>query len=548
MLKPIYLGPMNRPGDDVYTMNAMFPAVYFERETLFYLGEKDLEIKKNKSREKEKADFLRSFTIANKAEGVSTFGKPLDAERMCYHSIKINPRAFDAQRVLILSHSKLIDYDTIICSLREQLCVMRSAFKTNFQRKSGNFNDTVETHPYLRALEAIAKTSLIYKQLDIQTFALEEMIRLDHSDFLRARDPLLSCYLQILGKQQRGIEVYPKRSIEDVEQFMYQSFGYDFEDSLFTDSPCEYMFRFAQVVIAYAKGKEEWKTMLKNLEKDNKSMFKSIFEEVEDSPQCADQLLLPNAEESPEISVARLQFYFKNAAYQWPDFIVEARNILRETKDSIFQKIVESKINDDKPQSEEYLLRTKETAQTNLDLGRDGLRKRSFKQALTSFSLAKTAYTDAARNPKRWYTAPDVPFAVATNRSTAAAQLSMWDIARIDARYSLAMKPDHIKTYERLPDIASGFYCPQIRKELEELLDDVKANPEKTQEEWKEFANRGIALISLDTLISSRLDYFTLQYKKGVIDRGIDDLYTTINYPDYPTLPWVHGDFFEKEM
>ena len=530
--KQIYLGPLDKPGDTNYEIYCMFPNLYWEREIICSLMKE------------EKKDLIRSFTIANKAEGVFSCGNNTEAEKMCYHAIKLNAHIFDSHRVLALTLLQFNDYDTVLCLLRELLSFERICLKDHFLRKAGDFYENHETRPYLRTLETIAFVANKGNYLDVQTFALEEMLRLDHTDFYCARDLLLSCYLRLLARKKNGLTIYPERNIEDIENFMYHGFGYTKEDSLFTFSSHEYMFRFAEMALQYYKQDQKWKEFCISLEKDNKSMFKQIFNEEKDLASNFDSVLLGNSEETPEFATGRLQLFLREIVKDWPDLLQEMHALLR--KDTKLNKTSKTST---QPKTQKELEALRSLAEEKLNQGRKDLASKDFMKALTNFSASKKLFTESYGNPKRWYSVPDMPFAIVTNRSTAAAMSQMWDLARLDARFSLQMKPDHIRTYDRLIDFISAFYCneyPVIKKELQQILKEVHAKPERPKEEWAKLSKRACSLISIQTLMLARCDLLRGEVKMKVLDTGIDDLYTPINYNNYPDLPWLHQDIHEK--
>jgi hypothetical protein len=114
-------------------------------------------------------------------------------------------------------------------------------------------------------------------------------------------------------------------------------------------------------------------------------------------------------------------------------------------------------------------------------------------------------------------------------------------MVRIDSRYTLVIKPDHVRTYERMAKIAQAYSCPELIPRINALVDEVKAEGEKSQAEWRRLAQRGIALLSLSTIIAARTGGLTDEFLEERIRIGIEDMYTPANVGAdvYPVLPWL---------
>jgi hypothetical protein len=90
-------------------------------------------------------------------------------------------------------------------------------------------------------------------------------------------------------------------------------------------------------------------------------------------------------------------------------------------------------------------------ADDELRMGREALAANNAGDAMKHFMPGLNFHS------RRWYV--DAEFAIASNRATAAADLGHCGLARIDSRYTLAMKPDHVWTYERIPKILEAHCC-----------------------------------------------------------------------------------------
>jgi hypothetical protein len=120
--------------------------------------------------------------------------------------------------------------------------------------------------------------------------------------------------------------------------------------------------------------------------------------------------------------------------------------------------------------------------------------------------------------------------------------MGYWGLARMDARFTLVMKPDHLRTYEKMPRIMKAHFCPQLVPRIERLLQEVhRLNQGSDEEEWQRVAGLGIALLSLTTIIQARIGEVTEEFLEEMVRVGINDMYCPINVPGdvHPLLPWV---------
>jgi hypothetical protein len=103
------------------------------------------------------------------------------------------------------------------------------------------------------------------------------------------------------------------------------------------------------------------------------------------------------------------------------------------------------------------------------------------------------------------------------------------------------MKPDHVRTYERMPRIVEAHFCPQLLPRVKGLLDEVHADEEKSAEDWERMSRMGIALLSLSVMIAARTRKITEAYLDEMCQLGIEDMYTPVNVPAaaHPLLPWL---------
>lgn len=128
----------------------------------------------------------------------------------------------------------------------------RPFFKDEFEKEAGNFYQLSHTRPYIRTLTDMAKTALRGDQLDAAIYAYEECLRLNRHDNIVNRDPLLCCYVKLIGRLHRHPKTTKlKRTIEQVQQFI-DAILYD-DVTLFNKDTLTV--RWAQICLAYIQKK-----------------------------------------------------------------------------------------------------------------------------------------------------------------------------------------------------------------------------------------------------------------------------------------------------
>ena len=177
-----------------------------------------------------------------------------------------------------------------------------------------------------------------------------------------------------------------------------------------------------------------------------------------------------------------------------------------------------------------------------LERGRTAHRSQNYPKAITLFTMSKRYFVEAMKPAQRWYL--NAPFALLSNRGTCAEYCNQWTLARHDTRFTLMMKPDHIRSYQRLPKIAQQFNAPKLKVMLEDLLKIVKFGyRERSENEWLKLARKAVALISLRAIVLSRIDRLDEKKIEELINDGIEDMYTSCNVGAdvMEPLPWL-GD------
>lgn len=177
-------------------------------------------------------------------------------------------------------------------------------------------------------------------------------------------------------------------------------------------------------------------------------------------------------------------------------FLIQSRALFRQADSSFKKKVQDSCshfIDYISPESKRWF-----TAQKNdfLNKGREKLQLHQYQEACSNFSSAKRYCLDISYpSLKTWPSFAD--FAIFSNRATVAWNLRRWNLCRIDIRWTLSLKADHIKSYEKAPQVAKSFSSRELENIFQEIVDNIHQNPRKTSQEWNILANKVIALLSV---------------------------------------------------
>lgn len=296
----------------------------------------------NSAREDMTPEKERAFTIAHKARTAMELGKYKDADKMAFHALTIDPLCVDAWRVFSKSMNQTCEGDTVICSLRELLYFSRQFYQKEIKECDGMFYSVSYTRPYIRILSDIAMTAFQSSQLDVTIYAYEEILRLNIRDNTGARNPLLACYLKIIGRIKRIPSTKPVRTIQHAEQLMYGKID---TESVFEDE--NLTVRWAKICIAYIRNKN-WKDIAKEEFEKNDLIFKFVFNEIDqiqpEDPNHPDSYRSGSKSEE----VRMLGGMIKEAMKDWPDFIIELCKFI---KGKVSQQFID-KVNEETPDPE----------------------------------------------------------------------------------------------------------------------------------------------------------------------------------------------------
>lgn len=490
-------------------------------------------------------EYIKAFTIANKADDAIDKGDIAEAEKMAYHALRIDPTCIDAWRIFTRLMNQYSDGDTIICALREILAIAREIFNEEFE-ETGMFYKISSTRPYMRLLCEIGNSAQQGDKCDTAIYAFEEMIRLNHSDNMGMRENLLAMYLKMIGRKLRGDETIPIRTIEQAEELINAKLPAADFYPLWGEDPDDVIIRWARIMIAYAR-KEDWKEMAKREYNRSQWAFKLVFNEIESVPPSDSQLPLNQFNMRNDQDMTRkVEEEITIMIVDWPDFVIQLHDMFRKPDKGFNKKIREKTPNFRYDISRENKSQVSTIMNLFLEKGRQELTAKHFQQATEIFSMCKRSCIEQALPSHRWYI--NAPFAIASNRATCSAFLGRWDFCRIDTRYTLLMKPDHVRSYERLPKIAQAFYADQLANIFSDMIKEIKSNQETSPGEWKQYANKAIGLLSLSAIVYSRQGRLDEERIEVFMRIGIEDAYTSVNVPIdlHPILPWLTENDFES--
>ncbi|OHT07993.1 hypothetical protein TRFO_23702 [Tritrichomonas foetus] len=496
---------------------------------------------------------VRAFTIANKAKVAIEKNDIRQAERMGYHAITIDPDCVDGWRIFSTTLYPLCDGDTVICAIREVIKFARSKYRKTYVGDQGTIYSICCSRPYVRILMDLASIAANSEQFDVVIYACEEGLRLNYRDNKSARNLLLFCYLKLLGRGMKyPMHVKPHRTVDHIHELINDFLK---EDPLFENA--NLVVRWSEILLAYytenhlnkqPDAGKDWRSLVTAENNKNDVIFKVVFGELDVNnipPSC---LEYPLSYESGNKNDDCIHFGndLKECLRDWPSFLIDLWRYMRGSVPKSFIHDVESSApNPQRELTPEYKAHKQAVGENYLQKGRIELENGKFVAALRSFSFSKFMYFKAAQPSRRWYL--NTPFAVVSNRATCAYLLRMWNLARIDSRYTLVMKPDHIQTYKRLPKFAEVYKARQLQSEFEAIAKDVASNHEKKKEnEWQEMAKTVIGLLSITALTLAAKNKLKQKARDQAIAVGIEDMYTPVNIDwDIPHMSWLNKENME---
>ena len=485
----------------------------------------------------------KAFTIANKVDVALEQCRIEDAIKMAFHAFKIDPISLDAVRVLAKIIFKIGDYDSAICATREAIGFIRENIIDLFELKDGNFYQEIDTRPYIRALNQLAYLARRSGRYLLQVQSFEEILRLNNKDNTGARDKLIGAYITLFFAK------IPQRNYKHLVDFMNVKLTKE-QENIFGSDKEEVAIRWGKIGMEYSKG-GNWQKLAIQEYKRSEWLFRYFNREISFIPEAEKRGSIANGYVigSDMDDARKIVDYMEPAAWINPQFVIDLYSLINQGQNEKFNEKTKEYAKTKYPNYTEEELN--QIVQRDLDAGREMLKVKNFikaeryfnscRNALSQIAFLKGSYRVLSINP---------PFAVFSNRLTCACQLRHWNLARVDARFLLSIKPDHARAYAILPDIAEAYLCPNLKEEFINLNNSIKENPPQSIEQWKEYAATAVGLLSMDAIIDARYEKLTDEDKAIYIERGIEDFYTPSNVSEemYPLLPYMSEQDLELSV
>ena len=477
-------------------------------------------------------------------------------------AMAMNPECTDAYLARLLAMTRLVDGDTVLYGLRELLGRAQEMYCLYFSERV--CYQMTRSRPYIRILMAIGSVAYAINRIDLATEAYEVVIGANGSDAPNARNPLVSCYLILIGLIRRGQTVDLIRTATHLEELV--NLEHEGRD-VFGEDKVEPMKRWARIFLIYMQTgpTAEWERLVRREFRASEDLVLNILD-----PVCVEKNPIPKVffdtderdfedvidngvenednendrvyEMLPPIEDFTTSDYLKRAMKQWPDMASAIRKVLKlESQDeqvSATQSIDSlNRVNDEEARDKECHRKIEEL----INESRIAIQEGRYRDGIDACTKAKQIVLGMIPTSERWY--EHASFVIASNRATCAALLEEWELARLDSMITLMMKPDHIRTYERLPRIASAMFSPRLADFSRRWLDGMKA-VSADDTDWEENAQMGIALMRLIVIWSSRLaDNWT----KEPQHHGVGEFFTPIYWYRNKLPPYLSSDDFPRE-
>ena len=454
-------------------------------------------------------------------------GRFEESKKKAQKALSLNPECTDAYLARLLAMTQLVDGDTVLYGLRELLGKAHQIYSFYMNASCRICYQLTRTRPYIRILMAIGCVAYGMNRIHTATQAYEVVLGMNGTDAPNARHPLVSCYLIIIGLQRQGECLKVKRTATHLKELLrleHQGI------SVFGPDEQEPMKRWAQIFLSYMQAgpKDRWENLVLEEWRRDKEFVQAIlnpihvckspipkvffdtddrnFEDVIDPSVSKKKINDRVYEMLPPIDDFTTTDYLKRAMKEWPDMARHMRELLGLT--------YEDEIAQDAPDSHRKTLdgEVRETQERKyqqmieelIHESRRAIEEGRYRDGLDACTKAKQIVLAIFPTTERWF--EHAKFMIASNRATCASLLEEWEIARLDSMITLVMKPDHLRTYERLPRIASVMFCPVLTKALRRIADDCKSSDSCNEEKWKRRSSHALALMSFSAMWESRVD------------------------------------------
>jgi hypothetical protein len=367
----LFGNPPPATDDDLFPEHEMPACLNSERDALRRGGATDNQV--------------QAFVIAQKLCATLCEGDVKTARQMAYTAMQLDPLCFDAYQGILMCMKNPLETGGHICGYREILHAMQRFCRPLFATAAGRFQAEMCTRPYIRTLMMIVLCASDAFRYDLLTYAYEEFVRLANDDERRARNPLVGCYLKLIGRRRRVPETRPIRTFAHVEGLLAARFG---GRPLFGEAKNEPLLRWARIFMAYDRG-EDWKTLVLAENAKSKLFMQVALREVEEST-------LPVDEANPgylQAERADAPWVFESLV-EWPDFLILVHDLIRKPDRRYAEYFREKAPDPRKLQEPAHVQELRNKVATALQKGREELAGAHFERALRQSREARSGMDD----------------------------------------------------------------------------------------------------------------------------------------------------------
>jgi hypothetical protein len=443
-------------------------------------------------------------------------GQLVDCTTSIFDMIAKHPDNVDAIRALCAVATRSLalgspDVDTEICLLREGLAVIRPRFALAIL--DGTFSTSL--YPYFRFLFSFARLTIFQRRTDVAVAALEEIARFDPEDAFGARVWLLAGYVKLLARRDRAVaEGSDPGWYRDEEAVRVACRGLPESVAVWED--------LVDLFLTYRAG-DDWRARVDAIGQRDPRLWEGLVGHP----------VQPNA------SRGRVLEPLTYALWDYPTLAEEILTVTgSSTRAAILSAIRENPNTSWGAITRDMRAQRGMVADAFLQEARPLLATGRYTQAFAALTQARQYQSEAVRPGARWYV--NAPWAIASNRARACERLGFTNLARLEARFTLMMRPSHVWSYELLARVSERYSAPDVTCELVQLAHEAK-DRDHCEHEWRALAAKAIAWSSLSTIIAARAGGATPEFIEQAMRTGIEDVYTPINVDSQfaSPPPWV---------
>jgi hypothetical protein len=373
--------------------------------------------------------------------------------------------------------------------------------------------------------------------------ALEEGLRIDHSDPHYSRETLLFGYLKLVGRRRCGHLLPIERDVGDVRSLLNCHFP-EREFPLFRREPSTpdwynddlRALRWADILLGFHDSDDRWKALALSEIQICPWLLRFISEN-----EMQASLVPEKSKDRVQRNGVRICDKLRCCVIDWPDFMDALNLLVHGTKTD---KLAADAAKLPRFLSARSRAVKRETAEFCDGLAwqaRKVLGEGNYFLALQLLSVVHRFYGEMMKPTHRWYLS--APFQIVSNRALAAERLGLWNLCRHDTRETLFLRHDHWRSYERLPLICEKFEAPELREERGRWVAEMKVQKPRSDGEWAKAAARAVGLISIAAIMESKKGTLTPEKRAELARIGIDDCFTPFRFGNdiMEPLPWRAG-------